>query len=162
MKTKLFVVLGVAAFLAAIHITLKEERGVGLVGTAEAATPKTHAVEHISPEKFFNLIVGAPVGTCSVDFPALDPRGLGLKAACAESATCTAVGVNGAPGAIIGDACIASTSMGSDAGSALILEAVLSCRAVTDGVVFKLCVPGMTDGGTYDPGAAWFTGRIIK
>lgn len=135
---------------------------LGLVvgGFALAATPRTREIPHISPEKFYDLRV-APSGTCSVDFPALTPLQQGLKQPCAESATCPALGQNGAPGGAIGDGCVASTSMGSDAGSFLPVSFTLTCRTVTDGVVFKVCSDS-TDGGAEDLGAAWFTGLVIK
>lgn len=156
MRPILFVALAFLAVTAVVHVSHRAE----LVGSAEAATPRAHTNEHISPEKFYNLIV-APSGTCSVDFGALVPLNQGTGNPCLESATCAAVGQNGAPGAVIGDGCVASTSMGSDAGSFLSSTAQLSCRAVTDGVVFKVCFQA-TDGGSLDLGAAWFTGTVIK
>lgn len=119
--------------------------------TVEAAQPKTRAIEHVSPEKFTNLYV-EPIGTCSIDWAVLWNFGLGV--ACRESSACPA------QGARIGDACLASTSMGSDGGSALSSQAQLTCRAATDAIYFKLCFQA-SDAGTLDLGEAWFSGRAI-
>lgn len=148
------------AVLALVFVVCAVPAVKAVVGAAEAATPRTRAIEHVSPEKFYDLHVG-PSGTCSIDFPALTPLQQGLKSPCAESATCPALGANGTSGAAIGDGCLASTSMGSDAGSFLPISFQLTCRAVTDGVVFKVCSDS-TDGGAEDLGTAWFTGLVIK
>ncbi len=119
----------------------------------EAATPRTNAIPHLSPERFANLIVD-PRAECTYDFPALTDARVQLATVCAESWTCTATG------ATIGDTCLASSNLGADGGSALASTAQLRCRAVTNGVVFQLC-NFTTDGGSYDLGDAGFVGRII-
>ncbi len=100
-----------------------------------------------------NLYV-EPRADCTWDFPALTDIRLVLATACAETATCNA------PGAVIGDSCLAASNLGMDGGAALHSDARLSCRAVTNGVVFQLC-SFTSDGGSYDLGDAGLVGRVI-
>jgi hypothetical protein len=59
----------------------------------------------------------------------------------------------------VDDGCVASTAM-TDGGVALDTHATLTCRAVTDGVVFQVCL-NSADAGTLDPGSATFRARIF-
>ncbi len=63
------------------------------------------------------------------DFPALSAG----QVFCAESATATLTGAKS------GDLCVTSSNFGMDAGVYGALNVLLSCRALTDGVVFKAC-----------------------
>ena len=136
MKNKLLLVLAVVGFSALVF----------------AAIPKTRAIEHVSPERFKNLIV-EPTATYSWDFPALSQR-LALNLPCAESDPFYT------QGCAIGDACITSSNWGADGGSALPATAMLSCRAYADYTIVRLCALE-TDGGVMDLGDAGYTTRCI-
>lgn len=120
---------------------------------ALAAQPKTNAIQHVSPEKFSNLIV-EPKCTCSVDFGALWSFGLGVQ--CRESSDCVCAG------AVAGDTCLAASSYGvDDGGTALPADLQLTCNVRSTGnIKFQVCYR-QTDAGTLDLGAGLFTGRII-
>ncbi len=129
-----------------------------VAGLGFAATPRTRAIEHVSPEKFKNIII-EPAGECQVDFGLLTNAPNTLGTICRESAACVATGC------AINDACIASSRAGGgglvpDGGDPLPALAVLSCRAATDAVYFRLCL-NVTDGGTLDLLAENFKGRCI-
>lgn len=115
-----------------------------------AAIPRTKAIEHVSPEKFFNLLV-EPRGDCTVNFGALSNVALGV--ACRESSACTVTG------AVAGDACLASTSLVPDDGG-WPAELSLECRTATDAIYFRAC-SSFTDAGTVDPPSGTFYGRVI-
>ena len=120
----------------------------------EGAQPRTKAIEHVSPEKFTNLII-EPKCTCAVDFGALSGTANAAVPSCRESSACACTG------AVIGDVCFASTTYGADdGGTVLPAESFLSCRVtVANQVLFKLCNPS-TDAGSLDPGAGLFTARL--
>lgn len=121
---------------------------------ADAATPRSRAIPHISPESFENLIV-TPAPSCTVDFGVLSNDALGIP--CRESSTCAAAKSSTIA---LGDTCLASTTTVTDGGVDISSTATLSCRAVANGVVFKLCLQ-VTDGGTLDVNSAVYTGRIV-
>lgn len=141
--------------LAAALVLVVGVFGLISADPVEAATPRTVAIPHVSPEKFDNLIINRPItGECDWDFPALTDSRLQLATVCAETATCAA------PGAVIGDACLAASNLGADGGAALASTATLRCRTLTNGIVFQLCNLS-TDAGSYDLGDAGFYGRAI-
>ncbi len=136
-----------SVFLAAV------EPGLILgFSSAEAATPRTNAIQHVSPERFSNLIV-APRGDCSWDFPAIG----GGSDVCAESATCLAVGAN------YTDVCLVATNFGADGGDPAPAHVTFSCRAITDGVIFKACHMAADSGTTPTTNLpdGGFVGRIV-
>ncbi len=84
------------------------------------------------------------------DFPALSSTPGGAQT-CIESGVITSTGTK------IQDFCSSSNNFGVDGGSALPLEAFITCRAATDSTYIKLCV-SLSDGGSIDLGdAGWYT-----
>ena len=153
MKTNLLVALGIA-FVAGLASFLPPTIPLDVMGRAEAATPRTKAIEHVSPEQFNNLII-KPAGTCSWDFTAMSSSGETSLTPRRESATCLAVGCR------ITDSCHVSTDFGLDGGAAASTSVIFSCRAVTDGVVFAAAAL-QTDGGSVDLADAGYTGRCSR
>ncbi len=94
------------------------------------------------------------VGTCSFDFPVLDPVAP-LGQPCGESFECAF------SGSAIGLGCSPSSNLGADGGAALSSTATLSCRATAAGAVGQLCFHA-TDGGTYNLHDAGFTYRVFQ
>lgn len=121
---------------------------------AFAATPRTRAIPHDSPEKFSNLIV-EPTGTGSIDFGNLGGTHVSAVSPCRESSI-------SALGCVIGDTCLASTTYGAnDGGTVLPAESTLSCRVtVADTALIKLCWQS-SDAGAFDPGAGLYRARCI-
>ncbi len=94
------------------------------------------------------------LGIATWDFPPLGGGGVN----CAESATLAKTG------AAYTDACLATTDLAMDGGSALLyLNATFSCRALTNGVVFKACAWAADGGtpGTLDLPDAGYFARVI-
>lgn len=120
----------------------------------EGAQPKTAAIQHVSPEKFSNLIIEPTTGAVAIDFGALSNAALGTP--CRESAAFTATG------AVIGDSCLASTTYGlNDGGTALLSTSTLSCYvSAANAITFRICFLA-TDGGSFDPGAGLYVGKAI-
>lgn len=88
-----------------------------------------------------NKVTAIRRGYVAWDFPALSGTdGLG-GLECDETATTTVTGAK------ITDTCIPSSDLGVDGGDALNRDATLSCRAVTNGCIVKLCGPHATDAG---------------
>lgn len=146
MKTLPFFALSTVVALLAISVLKAPD--------ANAAPPATPRIESnkLTVKNFYV----EPRSDCTYDFPALAASNTasanGIQ--CAESWNCTATG------AAITDTCLASTNLGVDGGSALAQVATLSCRAVANAHIFKLCWQG-NDAGTYDLGDAGFYGRSI-
>ncbi len=80
----------------------------------------------------------------SWDFPAIG--GAPVVPTCSETVTITLTGAS------IGDDCRMASNFGMDGGSAMEATAVMSCRAVTNGVVGKVCIGNTNDGGTTGTG----------
>lgn len=136
------------------ELALASFPAVSVEQLVEGAQPKTSAIPHVSPERFYNLIVEPTTGPVSVDFAVLSNVAVGTP--CRDSSAFTA------QNAAIGDSCLASTTYGlNDGGTALLSTSTLSCYvSAANAITFRLCFIA-TDAGTFDPGAGLFVGKAI-
>ena len=118
------------------------------LNTAEAATPRTNAIPHVSPERFDNLIIGAPKGSLDYDFAAIGGGAIN----CIDS-----IGIV-TTGATFGDACLAGSNHAADGGAVLSIEVQLSCYvSAANETKIRVCA-ARADAGTVDlADAGWFT-----
>ncbi len=148
-------VLGVAASAQTVtdqyKVTLQPQHFVADMVTSQRLGATTVNVDgglKLSPTG--SQIRRSYQATRSYDFPTLGSDIPGAQV-CAESFALTSTGTK------YQDFCTPSTNLGMDAGTGLLLEATLSCRAVTDATYVKLCVI-FSDAGTYNaPDAGWST-----
>lgn len=146
----------------------------GAAGTAFAAREQTvDLVNSLFPQWFQSGIyvstaaTNAPQSTTNkvvnflaTDFSPWDYPALGTGALNSLNQTCAETDPVTLTGAAIGDNCQVSSNWGMDGGAALPLNAILSCRTTTNGVVGRLCIAYNTDAGTLsltDAGYRYFT-----
>ncbi len=173
----MFAVLIASLAFALATPTLDPPPGTFVGQRAEVKNPSPTAAITVSGTTLIrlnsavDLAVGASLQLVwdGVNWVALDSRpGVGSLAYDFEALVagqCSKSHLAAVPGALLSNACAASTNLGMDGGAVLSEVAVLTCQFTSDGVgQIQLCAHGQSDAGVlgFDLHDAGFFLRVIK